>query len=388
MQDNSVNKTKDTAEQAGETKAGFNPLSIIASVGEHPLFIALVYGAMLYLLPPYGWLVMVAVMGSVFAHEAGHYIAAKLNGAPVSVFSVGLPSKWTLKLGTYGGTSFQITPYWFVGGYVDPDMRGLAFWRMVIILLAGVMVNLALAFMLFASAYISTGVIDIVGERAVISELASDLPNAKIAGLKVGDEIIRADGTFIVDRVQLSQLLDTKKGRIAQLQVARKGRYENIQVFVNENARIGITMGGTIERSPSFSETIGMAAKQTQISMIRTGTKFLELSHIVEPENKDPDTNRMHGIVAVVEVGTAALSHGLGYFFFVIASVNASLIFVNLLPLPVLDGGQIVMIGVQKFRDRRFNPKFEGFLVQACIWFFIGLMVLSFYNDIVHRVKF
>lgn len=388
MEDNSVTQTNDTAEQAGETKAGFNPLSIVASVGEHPLFIALVYGAMLYLLPPYGWLVMVAVMGSVFAHEAGHLIAAKLNGAPVTVFSVGLPSKWTLNLGTYGGTRFQITPYWFVGGYVDPDMRGLAFWRMSTIMLAGVMVNLALSFMLFASAYISTGVIDIVGERAVVTELFSEIPNAKIAGLRVGDEIVRVDGVFVADRTKVNQMLQTRKGQLTQLQVSRSGHYENIPVLVNESAHIGITMGGTIERPPSFSETVGMAATQTVKAITRTGSKLLELSHLVEPESKDPDRNRMHGIVAVVEVGTAALSHGLGYFLFVIASVNASLFFVNLVPLPVLDGGQIVMLGIQKFRDRRFNPKLEGFLVQACIWFFIGLMVLSFYNDIVHRVKF
>lgn len=371
-----------------EQQLSFSLFGLLKLLGDHPLTIALVYGLMLYFIPPFGWIVMAAVMGSVFAHEAGHFVAAKFNGAPVTVFSVGLPSNWTLRLGSYGGTTFQITPYWFLGGYVDPDMRGLAYWRMVIIMLAGVAVNLLIAFLLFASAYLWTGRVEFVGERPVITEFSDKVANAKIAGLAVGDEIVRVDESWMENRQQFSSSMQEKKGKIVTLQIYRGGRYENISVLVNDDARVGVSLGGTFERSPSLSETLAMATTQTGSTIARTGRKLLELSHIVEPESKDPDKNRMHGIVAVVDVGTAALSHGLGYFLFVIASVNASLFFVNLVPLPVLDGGQIIMLGIQKWRDRAFNPKLEALMVKVCIYFFLALMLLSLYNDIVHRIKF
>ncbi len=367
----------------------FSFFGLLTLLGDHPVTIALIYGLMLYFLPPFGWIVMVAVMGSVFAHEAGHFIAAKLNGAPVTVFSVGLPSNWTLALGSYDGTTFQITPYWFLGGYIDPDMRGLPYWRMVIIMLAGVTVNLLLAFLLFASAYLWTGRAEFVGERTVITELSDKVANAKIAGLAVGDEIIRVDETWMENRQQFAATLQTKKGQLVTLETYRGDhRYENIRVLVNEDARIGVGLGGSVQRQPTFSETLAMATRQTAGTIFRTGNKLLELSRIVEPESKDPDKNRMHGIVAVVDVGTAALSHGLGYFLFVVASVNSSLFFVNLVPLPILDGGQIIMLGIQKWRDRAFNPNMEAVITKVCIYFFVALMLLSLYNDIVHRIKF
>lgn len=389
MEERSTKEQKVVSQRAKQNEAsGFSLFGLLKLLSDHPISIALIYGFMLYFLPPFGWIVMAAVMGSVFAHEAGHFVAAKLNGAPVTVFSVGLPSNWTLKLGSYDGTTFQITPYWFLGGYVDPDMRGLPYWRMLVIMLAGVTVNLLLAFLLFASAYLWTGRVDFVGERPVITELSDKVANAKVAGLKVGDEIVRVDESWMENRQQFSAAMQEKKGQVVTLQIySADHHYENIQVLVNEDARIGIGLGGTVERRPSFSETLAVASTQTASNIFRTGSKLLELSRIVEPESKDPDKNRMHGIVAVVDVGTAALSHGLGYFLFVIASVNSSLFFVNLVPLPILDGGQIVMLGIQKWRDRAFNPKLEALMVKVCIYFFVALMVLSLYNDIVHRIK-
>lgn len=388
MEDKSIKELQlDTEQEAGK-QSSFSPLALIKLIGDHPITIAAIYGLMLYFLPPMGWFVMLAVMGSVFAHEGGHFLAAKLNGAPVTVFSVGLPSKWTLRLGTYGGTSFQLTPYWFMGGYVDPDMRGLPYWRMSIIMLAGVMVNLLIAFTLFGLAYLWTGKVEYIGERPVITELSDSVMNAKIAGFKVGDEVLRVNEKWMESRTEFVETIKANGGKVVYVQVDRDGHYKTIPVLVNEESRIGASFGGTIIITPSMSEALAMAVEQTGSNIVRTGKKLLELSHVIEPESQDPDKNRMHGIVAVVEVGTAALKHGVGYFLFVIASVNTSLFFVNLVPLPILDGGQLVMIGIQKWRDRAFHPKIEAVLIQVCIYFFVGLMLLSLYNDFVHRVKF
>lgn len=362
--------------------------SVIKMIGDSPITIFTIYGLMIAFFPLYGWAMLFAVMASVFAHEGGHLYAAYKNGAPVENFSVGLPSKWRIVIGTYNGTTFQVTPYWFLGGYVDPDLRGLPYWRMCTVMLGGVTVNLVLAFGLFAGSLCLLGKTELVGHRAVVTELTA-VSNARIAGVMPGDEVLRVNEVFIEDRFALARELAKHKNEIVNLQVFRDGSYLNIAVQETEGGQLGAAIGGYYHRSIKADEVLLTAARVTFDSLEQTAVRVLELSHIRSaPPSKNPNMDHVHGLVAVVDVGAKALSVGLGNFLYVVAGVNAGLFFMNLLPLPILDGGQLILFGVQIWRGKAFSEKVNGIMVKVCMIFFIALMLLSAYNDVVYRVKF
>jgi len=373
------------------TQLGF--FGLVKLLFDHPLTICAVYALLIYYLPLSGWLVVGSIALCIFAHEAGHMFSARMQGYPVENFSVGLPSKWVLKLGNFRGTSIQVTPYWFMGGYVDPDLRGAPFWRMAIVMLSGVAVNLLISIALFSAGYAITGKRVVLDKQPVIVELSKNVDIARSAGMRENDLVLKVNRKQMDDYRQFAFELAAHKNETVKLEVLRRNETKEIWLIPTEQGQIGVNLGtaegAVVFESVSMNEAIAVGFERTGITLKHTGEKLLEMLHLkdVPPETK-PNGNRMHGLVAVVDLGSQALSYGIAQFMFVVAVINANLFLTNLLPLPILDGGQLLLLGFQKWRGQAFSEKVNSIIEKFCIYLMLVLLVVGVYNDIFYRLKF
>lgn len=348
-------------------------------------------------------LVIAILVLLIVVHELGHFVAAKLFGVKVEEFGVGYPPR-ALSIGRYGGTEYTLNWIPF-GGFVrlfgEEEEHGSGSfsdaprWKQAIILVAGVTMNALAAWMLFSGAYM-IGVLHPVETRGahtqlIVSHVVPASP-ADASGIKVGDEIagVSEGGTVLEELTpeSVSNFVSQRAGREIEVSYIH---LETLQVGIMRPAhavipgsegRPAVGMGLLLAETESlgFKESVveGFARTKGTFVVVWQG-----LSGIVSQAlHGKPDLSDVVGPVGLVSAVGEASSNGWGYVLSLAAFISVNLSIINLIPVPALDGGRLLIVGIESVVRRR-APKIAVQLVNAIgLALVIMLMVTVTYHDI------
>lgn len=346
--------------------------------------------------------VLLVFMFLVFFHELGHFTAAKKLGVHVEKFSIGFGMFGLLKpilYKEYKGTLYVLYPTLFLGGYVqmkgqvddNPTIKNYDSdsyyikkpWEKIIILLAGPAANFLLAAVLYFA-------IAMMGNKAISPTIGKIVENspAAIAGLQINDEIVKINQTDIKTWEQLGKVIRSTNGNI-KLYIKRDNKHRALilkpQISDSQNMfkekikkrMIGISPAPKlIDMTYTPTEALVYAYNKTiqASTMIFTGVQKL-ISGVVP-------SSEVGGVISITKVISDASEVGIVAIFTIAALISVNLGVLNLLPIPMLDGGHIMFnlyewITGHKPSDKALNT----FAMMGVIALF-SLMLLGLYNDI------
>ncbi len=313
----------------------------------------------------------------VVIHELGHFVTARLARVRVLEFGIGFPPRAKV-LRNKGETIYTLN--WLpIGGFVKlegedgdaaDDPRSFSVQPLPIklaILLAGVAMNVLLAFVIFTG--IALGGDPTLGVR--IGGVQADSP-ASAAGLQPGDAIVNIDGGYYgaFDGQSLLGDLRTRAGERIELGIQRTdGRYDIVPVTLRDQASIDAGRGALgIERMTPITtdvaigynpaEAVGIGAQRTgqALGLIVGGLGTLADAIINRPTEAPP----VAGPVGIAtQVGDVFWQLGPIVTLYVAGILSANLAVVNILPFPPLDGGRMLMIVLRRVFGSRISVRAE-----------------------------
>jgi regulator of sigma E protease len=339
---------------------------------------------------------ILVLSGLIFFHELGHYMAARLMGVYVEVFSIGFGKK--LFSFHKWGTQWSISAI-PLGGYVkmkgqdDSDPTNKSFdddsynvktpIQKIFILLAGPLANFVLAFILYF--FIALGSPNVLSP--VIGEVTKDSP-AFVAGLESNDTVRSINGKQITTWKEMAEIIAQSNGSL-NVEILRDGFIEyktltprlqetkNLYGETVQKKMIGITSAGVTHKLDlNLAEKFSYAGEQTLFasSMIFTGVKKLIFGEVPAKE--------LGGVISIVKLTSDATEAGWMSVLFFAALISVNLGVLNLLPIPALDGGHIMFNLYELIFKREAS---EAIMVKLTIagWVMLfGLMGLGLFNDI------
>jgi regulator of sigma E protease len=340
-----------------------------------------------------GFIVLLGVL--IFVHEFGHFIVAKAVGVKVLKFSLGFPPAMVSR--KWGETEYVVG--WVpLGGYVkllgeNPDdeeelapedmnrtLSAKPLWAKMSVVAAGPIFNFLLAVFLFAGAYMG-------GLPVPISEVGEVLADgrAKAAGVQSGDLITSIDGEKVWRWDDMRRLIQSKPETEILLTLQRDG--EEIQIPVkpamSETKDVFGNPVGLIGVAPS-GKTIQLGITQS----INEGFRFtfflteLVLETLVKLVSGDISAKALSGPITIIQASGESLKAGYMQYLFTIAFISINLAIINLLPIPILDGGHILFYLIEGIIRRPVEGRVREIATQVGILFLIFIMLLVFYNDI------
>ena len=332
----------------------------------------------------------------VLIHEFGHFIVAKKIGVRVEKFSFGFgPKLFSIKK---GDTEYQVCAI-LLGGYVkmggDEPGEKLSGqkWeflsRNIIdrfnIIFAGPLLNYILAFLIFS-------VIFMFGSPTLTTEVGSllnDYPAVK-SGIQEGDKVISVDGKNVRYWEDMTVIIHKHLEGPIKLKVQRKNAVMDFEVkpIIREMkdifgkstkiALLGIAPSQKIENVRyGFFESFGMGFKKL---MDLTAITYKALWSILTGKLSLKES--MTGPIGIFVITGKAAQMGLIYLVHLMGLLSASLAIFNLLPLPVLDGGHILFLIIEKLRGRPLSLRTQEVVSNMGVIFLIALTVFIFYSDI------
>ena len=339
---------------------------------------------------------LLVLSGLIFFHELGHYLAARLMGVYVEVFSIGFGKKvfsfhkwnteWSISaipLGGYVKMKGQDDSDPSKKSYDDNSYNVKTPTQKIFILLAGPAFNFIIAFVLYFG--IALGSPPILSP--VIGTVVKDSP-AFIAGLESNDTITSINGVAITSWKEMAEIISTSEGTL-NLEIKRQGflEYKSLTPKLDEaknmfgetiqKKMIGISAAGVSHPLElSITETLSYATEQTIFAstMIFTGVQKLITGDVPAKE--------LGGVISIVKLTSDATETGWMSVLFFAALISVNLGVLNLLPIPALDGGHIMFNLYELiFRREASEAVMVKFTIAGWVVLF-GLMGLGLFNDI------
>ena len=352
-----------------------------------------------YVLP---FLLILSVV--VFVHEFGHYWVARRNGVRVEVFSIGFGPELFGRTDGHGTRwKFCLIP---LGGFVkmlgdadaasatvdttkarDPDsFPGKSVWQRMAIVAAGPGAN-------FVFAVVALAILFVVSGRpftpAEVGQVQPGSP-AEAAGLQPGDRITAVDGSPIASFEELQAVVRDSAGTPLLFGIERAGQPLEVTV------------------TPAMSELVDRFGNQHQVGLIgvsRAGVEFRRSSPVTAVVDAFRETGRMiggtlyalgemimgyrstdelGGPLRIAQMSGEIASDGLVpvIWFTAVLSINLGLI--NLFPIPMLDGGHLVLYGIEALRGRPLTERSQEIAFRFGLAMVLSLMVFATWNDLVH----
>ncbi len=345
-------------------------------------------------------LVLSALM---MAHELGHFIVAKLAKIRVEEFGLGFPPR-LVRVAKRGETEYTINAIPFgafvrmagenqpgvEGGFADKSKRAR-----LAVLAAGPLMNLLMAAVFFAFAYMSGWPTVAETKHAVVLRVESGSP-AQAVGIQPGDVIIQVDGIEVDSAASFSRYVSQKAGQQVVLTIRRGVGYVQVRVVPRipippYQGALGVSISEEATRialrySPPH-EALYLGARE----VVNTLAFTLSLPALLLRDGLDPSLARPVGPVGIFQItGSAATQTAqTGWWFPILRLVGVlgvALGLTNLLPLPALDGGRMLFIVIEAVRGKRVDPQKEGFVHWIGLVMLVLLMILITYQDIVSPV--
>ena len=333
----------------------------------------------------------------IFVHELGHFLFAKYFGVGVETFSLGFGPKIFAK--TVGETEYRISAF-PLGGYVKmvgenkddelPEedvhrsfMAKAPLQRMVIVA-AGPCFNLIFAYLIF----IVVCMIGIPTPTTKIGEVMKDKPAAR-AGLREGDRVKSINGKPVSRWNDLAQLITESGGKPLALTVEREGKTFVVQV--TPEMRTAKNLLGDMVTSPVIGVMVSKEVVTERVGPLDAIVKGSEHTWNVTKLTVVAVGKIFTGSISVDNIGGPIMiaktageqaETGLVYFLSFMALLSINLGLLNLLPVPILDGGHLVFYLWEMMVGKPVNLKTREVAQQIGLALLLGLMVLAFYNDI------
>lgn len=345
-----------------------------------------------------GFLVVLGVI--IFVHEFGHYFAAISLGVKVEEFSIGFGKQifgrrdskgtwWRVRCFPLGGF---VKMYGDKNTYSENDQKAIAAmsedqkrksfackgaFSRALIIVAGPLANYLLAILIFTLLYLTSGVI--VKQPAFVGSVAVDSP-AYNAGLKEGDEIIKVGDIDVQDFFELRSIIASHQSESLKIYVKRGKDIINFSVKpeLSESGRIVIGIKPDENKMERLSLGIGSSIARACIDVY--GMTYNMTSGIIRMITSRSGASEMGGVISIAKESGRAMQEGSILIFIAFMSVNIG--FMNLLPIPVLDGGRIVLIALESVFGGSLYKKLEHGLYLLGLIFVIFLIVISTLNDI------
>jgi len=342
----------------------------------------------------------------VFIHELGHYLAGRWCGIKADVFSIGFGREiagWTDKQGTRWKLSWLP-----LGGYVrfagdmspasqpdpawlelPPEERNRTFqakplWKRAIVVLAGPFANFILAFMILMAFALAFGVSK---TPATVGEIVPDSA-AQAAGLQVGDRITAIGGREVDTFNDLAMYVMIRAGEHVRIDFERKGVAMAVETdirkvhrkdeFGNEGdiGQLGIGPAHPTIAPVGVLQAPGVAFRQVTAIIGQTGELLGQLLTGRRPI-KD-----MSGVVGMAKISGEQLSLGWLDYAWLIAMISINLGFINLLPVPMLDGGHLLFYAIEAIGRRPVTPQIQEWAYRGGLAAILLLFLVVTFNDL------
>jgi regulator of sigma E protease len=341
----------------------------------------------------------VVVLGVlIFFHELGHFLVARLFGVGVERFSLGFGPRILGK--QVGITDYRISAI-PLGGYVkmvgeepdseiDPADIPISFthkhvFKRILIVAAGPFFNLLLAALIFYGVFQVSGLMIL---KPVVGGVEADTP-AALAGLAEGDEIAAIDGSAIGSWEEMAAAISQSEGRPLVLTVKRGESLQDLTITPTLKPAQNI-FGEPIDRyvigisAAGDFETQRLNPLQALLESVYRTYYFTKLTvvSVVKLIQGTVSTKTLGGPIMIAEMAGQQAKEGAGNLVTFIALLSINLAILNILPIPVLDGGHLLFFTIEAVTGRPVNVKVREVAQQAGIFLLMLLMILVFYNDI------
>ncbi|UAK25347.1 RIP metalloprotease RseP [Sphingomonas nostoxanthinifaciens] len=349
----------------------------------------------------------IAVIGPlVFIHEMGHYLAGQLFGVKADIFSIGMGREimgWTDRRGTRWKVS--ALP---IGGYVkfagdmgpasEPDpawlrlppeeraktLQGKPVWQRFIIVAAGPITNFLLAIAIFAGFFAAYGV---PRTPTVIANIVKGSA-AEAAGLHIGDRIVAVAGRSVDRFEDVAQIVFLRPGRPLPLVYERAGATKIVQVTPQrivdvdaagnraERGLLGVSPGMAVNVRLGVVGTLGAAVDATW------GTVRMMVDVIGQIVGGERSARELGGPLKIAQYSGETVSLGLLPFIRFMALISINLGFINLLPIPLLDGGHLFFYLIEGVWRRPLPAQAQEWAFRSGLALLLGFMLFVTVNDL------
>lgn len=339
----------------------------------------------------------------LFIHEFGHFIFAKLFKINVEEFGFGFPPR-LLKIGQFRET--EITLNWIpfgafvrLSGENDPEVKGgfgdSSIIARLMTLIGGPLFNLVLGVVLFAIIFMQVGIPDL---KSVEVYGVNEGSPAEIAGISAGELILEVNGVDITSTEQLSQQVELNRGKPITIKLLTPDGEEHIVTATPRmepppgEGYLGVTLvnpykeASIVEALPyAFRATGGYAVQLLALpgQLIR-GTISAEEARPVGPvgiysiysQARERDETNADSANPEDRLNTLLI----------LAIISVALGFTNLLPIPALDGGRLILLLPEIFLRKKVPAKVENIINMVGFAALIALMVIITTMDIINPI--
>ena len=224
-------------------------------------------------------------------------------------------------------------------------------------------------------------------QKAIVGEVLEEYP-ASGAGLKKGDKILAVDGVKVGNWVSMSELIHKAKGQVA-LQIEREGKKISLDVPVkqeeitNEDGeKESISLIGIAPLVETKTKRYGFPGaiyKGTELLLDLTANVVRGFWYIIKGDVSF--RKGATGPIGIFYITSKVVKLGIIYIFQLMVLLNVSLAIINLLPIPILDGGHIVFFFVEKLRRKPLSEKIEDIYTRIGFVILGALVIFVFFND-------
>ena len=352
-------------------------------------------------------LAFVAVLGPlVFIHEMGHYLVGRWCGVKAEAFSIGFGpellgwvdrrgTRWRIAALPLGGyvrfkgdmnAASQTDPAWL---QLPPEEREGTFssksvGKRAAIVAAGPLVNLVFAVLLLGGLAMARG--EAVSEP-VIGHIAQGSA-AQAAGLRDGDRIVSIMGRPITNFQDIAGIVSLRPNEVLTYEIERGGvRFEK---DIAAGTRIEQDRFGNVYRVGQLGVASGEITRR-DVSLLRapvvgfnqaaqiTRTALDGLGQIITGRRS---MSELGGPLKIADISGQAASMGLDSFLFFMALISINLGFINLLPIPILDGGHLLFYAIEAIQRRPVSAAVQEWAYRSGLALLLTMMVLVTFNDL------
>ncbi|WP_316354199.1 RIP metalloprotease RseP [Candidatus Trichorickettsia mobilis] len=336
----------------------------------------------------------------VFVHEFGHYYIAKTFGVKIEEFSIGFGKELFVKIDT-NGVRWKICAIplgGFVKMYGDRDITSTAkvtsaapdfsfyhkpWYIKFLIVVAGPMANYLLAILILSCFYLYFGKPQI---PAIIDTVIQDSP-AATGGLLAGDKIVEADGNSISDFSKLQKIIMINANQQIPLLIERDDQQLTLMVTpktnsTDANSRIKIGyIGITSKQDPTYIK-MNVLVSSYQAMQDVVDISLLTLKALGQIIVGKRSIDEISGPLTIAQESGKSLSAGILDFILFVAMLSINLGLINLLPIPILDGGHLVIILCEAITRQPTSQLIQNILLKTGMIIITFLIVISVSNDI------
>ncbi|ACB93950.1 RIP metalloprotease RseP [Beijerinckia indica] len=351
----------------------------------------------------------------VFFHEFGHFLIGRLCGVQVDAFSLGFGPELFAFVDRYG-TRWRLAAL-PLGGYVKfhGDANGASMtdeaaaasmpaaeravsffaqkvWKRAAIVVAGPLANFILAIVLF------TGIFYVNGRNILLPYVdgVSAGSAAEAAGFQPGDLILSIDGQPIDSFEAMQRLVQTTRDQSLTFTIARQGKELTLNatprvrdiVTPLGTTRVGV-LGVEAKGKPEnwrvehygLADSAHLAVSETWYVIARTG------DYVVGLFSGKESAAQMSGVVGIAQASGEMAKIGIAAVLHLAAILSISVGILNLLPIPLLDGGHLFFYAIEAIQGRALNERVQQFGFRVGMTLVAALMIFATYNDVLRITR-